>query len=100
MTKLTCECGYTYELLSNEIILKFCYHWIMKETALKEKAINMIEELSEDKLKSVIDYLKYLQGNYDSYDVNKNLKEAFYEVKLIKEGKIKTKTLKEFLSEL
>jgi hypothetical protein len=72
----------------------------MKATALKEKAINMLESLPEDKLESVIDYLKYLQGEYDSYDVNENLKEAFYEVKLIREGKIKTKTLKEFLSEL
>jgi len=72
----------------------------MQVTALKEKAINMIESLPEDKLESVIDYLKYLQGDYDSYDVNEKLKEAFYEVKLIREGKIKTKTLKEFLSEL
>jgi hypothetical protein len=68
----------------------------LKATALKEKAINMLESLPEDKLESVIDYLKYLQGEYDSYDVNENLKEAFYEVKLIREGKIKTKTLKPY----
>ncbi len=72
----------------------------MKTTALKEKAISMLDSLPENKLKSVIDYLKYLQGDYDSYDVNENLKEAICEIKLIREGKIKAKTLKEFLSEL
>ncbi len=72
----------------------------MKTATLKEKAINMLESLPEDKLESAIDYLKYLQGDYDLYDVNKNLKEALSEVKLIREGKIKTKTLKQFLNEL
>ncbi len=72
----------------------------MKTVTLKEKAINMLESLPEDKLESAIDYLKFLQGDYDLYDVNKNLKEALSEVKLIREGKIKTKTLKQFLNEL
>jgi hypothetical protein len=72
----------------------------MRVTALKEKAIHMLEGLPEDKLQSAIDYLKYLQGDYDCYDVNRNIKDSLREVKLIKEGKIKTKTLKEFLSEL
>jgi hypothetical protein len=72
----------------------------MRVTALKEKAIHMLEGLPEDKLQSAIDYLKYLQGDYDCYDVNRNIKDSLREVRLIKEGKIKTKTLKEFLSEL
>ncbi len=72
----------------------------MRVTALKEKAIHMLEGLPEDKLQSAIDYLKYLQGDYDCYDVNRNIKDSLREVKLIKKGKIKTKTLKEFLSEL
>jgi len=72
----------------------------MKTTVLKEKAINLLESLPEDKLKSAIGYLEYLQGNYDAYDVNENIKEAIYEVKLIREGKIRSRTLKEFLGEL
>ena len=72
----------------------------MKATALKEKAIHMLEGLPEDKLQSAIDYLKYLQGEYDCYDVNRNIKDSLQEVKLIREGKIKIKTLEEFLSEL
>jgi len=72
----------------------------MKATALKEKAINMLDSLPEDKLKSVIDYLKYLQGDFDCFDVNRNIKDAFHEVKLIREGNIKAKTLKQFLNEL
>jgi hypothetical protein len=72
----------------------------MKATVLKEKAINMLDSLPEDKLESAIDYLKYLQGDFDCFDVNRNIKDAFHEVKLIREGKIKTKTLKQFLNEL
>jgi hypothetical protein len=72
----------------------------MKATVLKEKAINMLDSLPEDKLKLAIDYLKYLQGDFDCFDVNRNIKDAFHEVKLIREGKIKTKTLKQFLNEL
>lgn len=68
--------------------------------ALKEKAINMLESLPKDKLESAVDYLKYLQGDYDTFDVNENIKNAIHEVKLIRERKIKAKTLKEFLSEL
>ena len=72
----------------------------MKATALKEKAINMLDRLPEDKLKSAIDYLKYLQGDFDCCDVNRNIKDAFRDVKLIREGNIKAKTLKQFLNEL
>jgi len=72
----------------------------MKAAALKEKAINMLDSLPEDKLKSAIDYLKYLRGDFDCFDVNKNIKDAFHEVKLIREGNIKAKTLKQFLNEL
>lgn len=72
----------------------------MKTIVLKEKAVNMLENLPANKLKAAIDYLKYLRGDYDSYEVNENIKKAIHEVKAIKEGKIKAKTLKEFLSEL
>jgi hypothetical protein len=72
----------------------------MKTIALKEKAMDMLENLPASKLKAAIDYLKYLQGDYDSYDVNENIKKALHEVRAIREGKIKTKTLKEFLGEL
>lgn len=72
----------------------------MKTIVLKEKAVNMLENLPANKLKAAIDYLKYLHGDYDSYEVNENIKKAIHEVKAIKEGKIKAKTLKEFLSEL
>lgn len=72
----------------------------MKTMVLKEKAINMLESLPPNKLRVAIDYLKYLQGDYDTYDVNENIKKAIHEVKAIKEGKVKAKTLKEFLGEL
>jgi hypothetical protein len=45
----------------------------MKATVLKEKAINMLDSLPEDKLESAIDYLKYLQGDFDCFDVNRNI---------------------------
>lgn len=67
---------------------------------LKEKAIDMLESLPEDKLKRAVDYLEYLRGGYDAFDINENVKQAIREVKSIKEGKIKPKTLKEFLCEL
>lgn len=72
----------------------------MKTMVLKAKAINMLENLPPNKLRVAVDYLKYLQGDYDTYDVNENIKKAIHEVKAIKEGKVKTKTLKEFLGEL
>ncbi|MBN2654723.1 MAG: hypothetical protein JXR79_06380 [Nitrospirae bacterium] len=72
----------------------------MKVTALKENAIGMIESLSEEKLKEAVDYLKYLQGDYDAYSVHEKVKQSLCEVKLIKNGKVKQKALKEFLSEL
>jgi hypothetical protein len=72
----------------------------MKTMVLKEKAINMLESLPPNKLRVAVDYLKYLQGDYDTYDVNENIKKAIHEVKAIKEGKVKAKTLKEFLGEL
>ena len=34
----------------------------MKATVLKEKAIDMVAGLPEDKLKDAVDYLKYLKG--------------------------------------
>lgn len=69
----------------------------MKAAVLKEKAIDMIEELPKDKLKDAVDYLKYLKGDYDTFSVNEKVEQALYEVKLMKEGKIKPKALKEFL---
>jgi hypothetical protein len=72
----------------------------MKATALKEKAIDMLEGLPKDKLKDAVDYLKYLKGDYDTFSVNEKVKQSLYEVKSIKDGKIKPKTLKEFLREL
>jgi len=72
----------------------------MKAAVLKEKAIDMIEELPKDKLKDAVDYLKYLKGDYDTFSVNEKVEQALYEVKLMKEGKIKPKALKEFLREL
>lgn len=72
----------------------------MKAMLLKEKAIDMLESLPEDKLKRAVGYLEYLRGDYDAFDINENVKQAIREVKSIKEGKIKPKTLKEFLCEL
>ena len=72
----------------------------MKATVLKEKAIDMIEGLPEDKLRDAVDYLKYLKGDYDTFSVNEKIRHSFYEIKSIREGKIKPKTLKEFLCEL
>ena len=72
----------------------------MKAAVLKEKAIDMIEELPKDKLKDAVDYLKYLKGDYDTFSVNEKVEQALCEVKLMKEGKIKPKALKEFLCEL
>lgn len=72
----------------------------MKATVLKEKAIDMIAGLPEDKLKDAVDYLKYLKGDYDTFSVNEKIRQSLCEVKLIKEGKIKPKALKEFLREL
>ncbi len=69
----------------------------MKTVPLRQKAIGMLECLPEEKLRKVVDYLKYLEGDYDAFDVNANIKQSLGEVKLIKEGKIKPKTLKEFL---
>jgi len=76
------------------------YNHLMKTMPLREKAIGMLECLPEDKLKKVVDYLKYLEGDYDTFDVNANIKQSLNEVKLMKEGKIKPKTLKELLREL
>ena len=42
----------------------------MKATVLKEKAIDMIAGLPEDKLKDGVDYLKSLKGDYDTFSVN------------------------------
>jgi|GEM_PF-2377489 len=72
----------------------------MKTTVLKEKAIDMIAGLPEDKLKDAVDCLKYLKGDYDIFSVNEKVKHSLCEVKLIKDGKIKPKTLKEFLRDL
>ncbi|RJQ42250.1 MAG: hypothetical protein C4550_00165 [Nitrospiraceae bacterium] len=72
----------------------------MKAAVLKEKAMDMIEGLPEDKLKDAVDYLKYLKGDYDAFSVNEKIKQSLCEVKLIKEGKTKPKALKEFLREL
>ncbi|MDP3111972.1 MAG: hypothetical protein Q8M71_07720 [Thermodesulfovibrionales bacterium] len=69
----------------------------MKATVLKEKAIDMIEGLPADKLKDAVDYLKYLKGDYDTFSVKEKVDQALCEVKLMKEGKIKPKALKEFL---
>ncbi len=80
--------------------LEILYNESMKSTALKEKAIDMIEGLPEEKLRDAVDYLKYLKGDYDTFSVNEKVKQSLCEVKLMKEGKIKPKALKEFLREL
>jgi len=72
----------------------------MKATALKEKAIDILDHLPSSKLKEAIDYLEYIQGDFDTFDVNEKVKQSLHEVKLIREKKIKVKTLKEFLREL
>lgn len=72
----------------------------MKQLTLKQKAVAMVESLPSSKVKRVIEYLEYLQGDYDTFDVNEKVKGAIYEVGLMREGKIKSKTLKEFLGEL
>lgn len=72
----------------------------MKAMPLREKAIDMLDGLPKDKLKRAVEYLEYLRGDYDIFDVNENVKQSLHEVKLLKEGKLKPKTLKEFLCEL
>lgn len=72
----------------------------MKQLTIKQKAITLIDSLPAAKIKKAIEYLEYLKGDYDAFDVNEKLKHALYEVRLLREGKIKSKTLKEFLGEL
>ncbi len=72
----------------------------MKTTTLKKKAIEMIEGLPDQKLSSAVEYLEYLKGNYDSFDLNETVKEALYDLKLHKEGKLKLKTIDNLIDEL
>lgn len=72
----------------------------MKAMPLREKAIDMLDSLPKDKLRRAVEYLEYLRGDYDSFDVNDNVKQSLHEVMLLKEGKLKSKTLTEFLCEL
>ncbi|GBE37247.1 hypothetical protein BMS3Bbin07_01407 [bacterium BMS3Bbin07] len=72
----------------------------MKTATLKKKAIEMIEGLPDQKLPSAVEYLEYLKGNYDSFDLNETVKEALYDLKLHKEGKLKLKTIDDLIDEL
>lgn len=60
----------------------------------------MLDSLPKDKLRRAVEYVEYLRGDYDTFDVNENVKQSLHEVKLLKEGKLKPKTLTEFLCEL
>lgn len=46
----------------------------MKVMTLREKAIDMLDSLPKDKLRRAVEYLEYLRGDYDSFDVNDNVK--------------------------
>lgn len=67
---------------------------------LKQKAVALVDSLPPTKVKKAIAYLEYLQGDYDAFDANEKIKNSLEEVRLIREGKIKSKTLKSFLREL
>jgi len=67
---------------------------------LKERAVALVDTLPPTKVKKAIEYLEYLKGDYDAFDINSKVKEGLNEVRLMREGKIKPKTLKGFLCEL
>lgn len=67
---------------------------------LKQKAVALIDTLPPTKIKKAIEYLEYLRGEYDTFDVNEKVKGGLNEIRLIRDGKIKPKTLKGFLGEL
>lgn len=67
---------------------------------LKERAVALVDTLPPAKVKKAIEYLEYLKGDYDTFDVNEKIKGGLNEVRLMREGKIKPKTLKGFLCEL
>lgn len=72
----------------------------MEISTVKKKAIEMIEALPDQKLPSAVEYLEYLKGDYDSFDVIENIKEALYDLKLHKEGKLKLRTIDDLIDEL
>ncbi len=72
----------------------------MKTATLKKKAIEMIEGLPDRKLPSAVEYLEYLKGNYDTFDLNETIKEALHDLKLHKEDKLKLKTIDDLIDEL
>jgi len=72
----------------------------MKAATLKKKAIEIIEGLPDQKLPSAVEYLEYLKGNYDSFELNETVKEALYDLKIHKEGKLKLKTIDDLVDEL
>ena len=71
-----------------------------KAMTLKQKAVALIDTLPPTKIKKAIEYLEYLRGEYDTFDVNEKVKGGLNEISLIRNGKIKPKTLKGFLGEL
>ena len=71
-----------------------------RTSPLKKEAIETIETLPDQKLPSAVEYLEYLKGNYDSFDLNENIKEALYSLKLDKEGKLKLRTIDALIDEL
>lgn len=67
---------------------------------LKERAVALVDTLPPTKVKKAIEYLEYLKGDYDAFDVNEKVKGGLNEVRLMREGKVKPTTLKGFLCEL
>jgi len=72
----------------------------MKTMTLKQKAVEIVGGLPPAKVKRVMEYLEYLEGDYDTFDVQEKVKSGLREVKLMKEGKLKPQTLKGFLRDL
>jgi hypothetical protein len=72
----------------------------MISMTLKQKAVEIVDGLPPAKVKRAIEYLEYLKGDYDTFHVHEKIKSGLREIKLMKEGKIKPKTLRGFLREL
>lgn len=55
---------------------------VVKAMTLKQKAVALIDTLPPTKIKKAIEYLEYLRGEYDTFDVNGKVKGGLNEIRL------------------
>lgn len=79
----------------------------MTVTEMRKRAVEAVKGLPENRLRSALDYLEYLQtrkdiadAEYDIEDLTASIKRGLEELAMHKAGKLNIKSGREFLSEL